>query len=197
MKRRWRLGLGLALLLTAGISLILPAVRWPLIGWVRGEAFYQGRPTSYWEKEIQHYEMHDCYISGDLYFFPREPTAAEQWLKKNLGIYFGSDQDGPRPVIVFDSAAIPMLVELLDREDLKVRLFAIQSLGLIGPQASAVWATLMEMSRTTQEYLVYREALIALQYIDPKRPREGELRRPDEGRLIQAYRRGWDKGDYR
>src|SRR3954470_12842024 len=24
-------------------------------GWLRGEAFYQGRPTSYWSRELQHW----------------------------------------------------------------------------------------------------------------------------------------------
>ena len=31
----------------------LPPVYWRVVGWVKGEAFYQGRPTSYWAGRIQ------------------------------------------------------------------------------------------------------------------------------------------------
>ena len=51
MKRR-RLLLALALLLFVVGLLLVPSVRWPLYGWLRGEAFYQGMPTSYWHAEI-------------------------------------------------------------------------------------------------------------------------------------------------
>lgn len=51
MKRRWLLRL--ALLLLVGTSSLLPPVYWRVIGWTRGEAFYQGRPTSYWRTQIQ------------------------------------------------------------------------------------------------------------------------------------------------
>src|SRR5208283_4614707 len=53
MKRRWKLWTGLALLPVLGLGFLHPAVYWPLIGWIRGEAFYQGRPTSFWQSEIR------------------------------------------------------------------------------------------------------------------------------------------------
>src|SRR5262249_40577366 len=50
---RWRLWLVLVLLLlVAGLALV-PQVRWPIYGWFRGEAFYQGMPTSWWAQEIR------------------------------------------------------------------------------------------------------------------------------------------------
>ncbi|OAI53187.1 hypothetical protein AYO44_16200 [Planctomycetaceae bacterium SCGC AG-212-F19] len=49
-RRRW---LWLCLTLFGAASFMLPAVHWRVIGWVKGEAFYQGRPTSYWAKEIE------------------------------------------------------------------------------------------------------------------------------------------------
>jgi hypothetical protein len=57
LKRRWKwwAGLGLVLLATIGL-LALPAVHWPLLGWLRGEAFYRGRPTSYWQREVARLE---------------------------------------------------------------------------------------------------------------------------------------------
>jgi len=53
MKRRWRLLIGLALLLLVGGALLHPDVHWWLLGWYRGEAFYQGRPSSYWLQQLR------------------------------------------------------------------------------------------------------------------------------------------------
>src|SRR5439155_4927708 len=41
-------GLGVMLIVAAGVALLVPAVRFPLLGWVRGERFHGGRPASYW-----------------------------------------------------------------------------------------------------------------------------------------------------
>ena len=54
MKRR-RLVLVFLLLPLLGGLLLIPQVRWPVYGWLRGEAFYQGMPTSYWRGRIQRY----------------------------------------------------------------------------------------------------------------------------------------------
>lgn len=51
MKRR-RLILILLLFLLVGGLLLFPQVRWPVSGFLRGEAFYQGMPTSWWAKEV-------------------------------------------------------------------------------------------------------------------------------------------------
>src|SRR5438105_3973061 len=67
MKRSWRLLIGMTSLLLIGGLLLLPAVRWRVIGWVKGEAFYQGRPTSYWSKEVAMLELefwHDRWTVG-------------------------------------------------------------------------------------------------------------------------------------
>ena len=50
-RRRPTLVLVLVLLLVGGL-LLVPSIRWPVYGWLRGEAFYQGLPTSYWRAEI-------------------------------------------------------------------------------------------------------------------------------------------------
>jgi len=55
MKRRWRLLATLGLLVLVGAVLVHPAVYWPLVGWARGEAFYRGRPSSYWSQEMRHW----------------------------------------------------------------------------------------------------------------------------------------------
>jgi hypothetical protein len=52
MKRHLRLWLGIGLVVVGG-SVLSPAVHWRLLGWAKGEAFYQGRPTSYWLGELR------------------------------------------------------------------------------------------------------------------------------------------------
>lgn len=54
MKRR-NVWMCLMLLLVA-VSFMLPAVHWRVIEWAKGEAFYQGRPTSYWKSESQQWD---------------------------------------------------------------------------------------------------------------------------------------------
>jgi hypothetical protein len=50
-KKRW-LGLAVAVFLL-GVAFVIPASRWAIVGWVKGESFYRGRPTSYWAEEIR------------------------------------------------------------------------------------------------------------------------------------------------
>src|SRR5271165_4654953 len=52
IKRRW-LWFGLMILFLINGLFLLPLVRWQLVGWVKGEAFYMGQPTSYWAAELQ------------------------------------------------------------------------------------------------------------------------------------------------
>src|SRR2546425_683178 len=78
MKRRWAISLGILLILSLGASSFHPAVHWRLIGFVKGEAFFQGRPTSYWRCELQDL----CQTQSD-YFDPSlftEPAWTTQWL---------------------------------------------------------------------------------------------------------------------
>jgi hypothetical protein len=193
MKRRWRLWLGLALLLIVGASLLQPAVYWRIIGRARGEAFYQGMPTSYWKNELRRFEMMDFFLSGDLYFRPRPPTSTERWLRKHLGIHFAKNPFASG--CCEDPAVLPVLMELLGCEDPQVQLIAIQSLAAIGPEARPAGEKLCEVARTTPEYLVYREAGRALWSIDPAASKErGEIR-PDSEELWQRYQPGHFQSD--
>jgi HEAT repeat protein len=53
VKRRWRLLLGLVLLLVVSGLLLVPQVRWPLYGWLRGEPFCDGMPASWWALALE------------------------------------------------------------------------------------------------------------------------------------------------
>src|SRR6266511_3969450 len=56
MARRWKkhflIWLTAVLLVGTGIVLYVPALHWGLIGLVRRESFFHGRPTSYWRLEL-------------------------------------------------------------------------------------------------------------------------------------------------
>jgi hypothetical protein len=189
MKRCKLVWLGLATVVTiAGVAL-LPSVHWRLIGWARNEAFFQGRPTSYWKRDVRQWQMVDSWLSGDLYFFPPDfdapvPTPAEEFLVKCLGVRH--QKNGPvHPLDDAGSAGVPVLVELLSCEEKNVRLFAIQSLGHIGPGARAALGPIRQIRQTTEDYLVYRETGLALSYIDGTVPLGT---RPDENQLWERYR---------
>jgi hypothetical protein len=51
--RRRTVLLSVGLLVVVAVVCSLPAVRWRMHGWRHGEAFFQGRPSSYWSHEIR------------------------------------------------------------------------------------------------------------------------------------------------
>jgi hypothetical protein len=67
-------------LLTAIATVALAAYFEPthcVRGWLRGEAFYQGRPTSYWAEEIQRWEYWFRILEGDgagTKYYARRPS---------------------------------------------------------------------------------------------------------------------------
>ena len=185
MNRRWRLLLGLALPLFLAGS-FFPAMYWHVQGWARGEAFFQSRPTCYWAREAARCEMVDAWTSGDLDFFDREPTAAEQLLKKRFGISLRTEGAVGR---LHDPEAVPVLIELLASEDLPVQLFAIPTLGHLESKASAATEALRRVRATTSDYLAFREAGIALWCIDRTIAEEAAKDRPGGDQLFERYKR--------
>jgi hypothetical protein len=188
-RRKTWFAVALLLIITAS----LPPVRWRVIGWARGESFFQDRPTSYWAKELAQCDMMDDFVAGDLYFFPREPTALEQWLHEKIAVKLASDWNSQQALQ--DPDALPVLTELLADQDLQVQLAAAQALGYMGPAGKPAWSKLQEIQAATQEYLVWREAGRAMAHIDgaatTKKPD-----RPDRERLWQRYRNRLHPGQW-
>jgi hypothetical protein len=116
MSRRrlfWAVGVFLAV---AGMTLLAPDVRWPLWGWLRGEAFYQGRPTSYWRQEIQ--------------AWPDRAKGPAPWVARLLKAV-GVEPSGPgMPFFGCSSAAVAVLVELAS-DDSRVESHATYHLALV------------------------------------------------------------------
>jgi hypothetical protein len=64
------------LLLPAGFTFFALDLEWVIPGWLRGEAFYQGRPTSYWRCELGRWSEQFGYCRSNsprLYTCVRKP----------------------------------------------------------------------------------------------------------------------------
>ncbi len=121
MKRRWRLWLGLALLLLVGIALSFPAVHWRLIGWPRGEAFFQGRPTMYWARELR--KTYDYYNYARQVFHSSgysQPSRLSDFLQL-LWDEPAFDGNLREMDLVSAEDSIPVLIELTDDDDEVIR----------------------------------------------------------------------------
>jgi hypothetical protein len=157
----------LALLLLVAGSFLLPAVRWRVIGWWRGEAFYQGMPTSYWSRECQRWQelkITGSWPGADRYWI-REPNWFEQHVDPILNrapIIWSMD---PLPLLRSDPLAVPVLVELLQDADINVRRIAANGLKMIGPPAKAATPALIQAAENEE---MTWDARLALQAIDPE-----------------------------
>jgi hypothetical protein len=172
MQRRWRLLLMLVLLLLVAGSFLLPAVHWRVIGWVKGEAFYKGRPTSYWANDFHHWgqtsigEDQLILLDND---FKQTDYAEESWswrMKDLLGVETSQEYKWPI-ILAGDPATIDVLVGLLrdDRQD--VRLLALLALGNLGPQAREAVPVLLDALHDPSQS-VRANAATALRSIDPE-----------------------------
>jgi hypothetical protein len=118
-----------------------------VIGWVRNEAFYGGRPTSFWASEIR--ESYIPLFAGSGFIVgevaqPSVPSGQVGWLYcKQLNtldrflswlqvdiVGRRSPQEGT-PLLEGDKAALPVLLELLYADDPKVREVAAWGLALL------------------------------------------------------------------
>jgi hypothetical protein len=100
-----------------------------ITGWLNGEAFYQGRPTSYWRRELG--KIHTAWqLAGPVqYIFFREPTKSRKFLEAA----FDNDADveciNDHVLLMGDPAAQGVLKELI--QDTSVRIFASAGLARI------------------------------------------------------------------
>jgi hypothetical protein len=142
VKRKWRvcIGLTLVLLLLLGAAFLAPAVRWPVIGWVRGEAFYDGMPASYWRSQIKEYR--ECVFPMGSMIGEVPPRTLLNQLRESLGMeptYLSQPA-----VMMAGDDAVPVLLALCNDEDRTVRYIAIQALERIDREAATKAGALRE-----------------------------------------------------
>ena len=93
-----------------------------LWGWLRGEAFYQGRPTSYWRDAISRWEK--CGMSSlnwqeesfDTWYFCYRASDFEKWLERFRELEWPAFP----AVLAADPPAHAVLNELKDNSDAHV-----------------------------------------------------------------------------
>ncbi|OAI54345.1 hypothetical protein AYO44_03490 [Planctomycetaceae bacterium SCGC AG-212-F19] len=139
MRRRWRLVLNLLLFTACLGPLAVPAVHWRLIGWVRGEAFYLDRPTSYWRGEVARIEEVVLSVQGfefPAYYDPRLVGVESSWEQCLHWVGFPARQMPLiRPTGSAGIDSMPVMMELLTDADPKVRRFAVHGIHDLWPHA--------------------------------------------------------------
>jgi len=138
MKKRWIswCALGVAVIVVAVMIEPTRIVR----GWLRGEQFFAGRPSSYWSHEIRDQHPEGRFANA-------------------VGLVLGNEPD---------PAAVPMLIELLEDENDEVRYVACNALAANGPSAQRAVPVLLKMLRHSN--LFYRRnSAHALAAIGPMR----------------------------
>jgi hypothetical protein len=161
MKRRW---LWLLLLLLVGASLLHPSVHWRLIGWVRGEAFYQGRPTTYWQQRIQEYQQ----LTED----ERWSAWNDHWMR-TVEKLLGLPPDDYHPAVLYhdDPATMPVRLELLRDANPDVRKAVALNIGVIGLPARPAIPILIDLLEDP-DLSVQRTAANALMSYGPEEAKE-------------------------
>lgn len=176
MKRR-RLLLILPLLLLVSGLLLVPSVRWPIYGRLRGEAFYKGMPTSYWHDRCPEYFVHYNWENGIV--IREDFSIGPSWLEQVLD-FCGIYEDEPVNLFSGEADAIPVLIQLLRTGDRQAQLVAgygllmINGNSLYEPDKEATQAALREAIPALQDAArsndrdVRANALWTLRQIDPE-----------------------------
>ncbi len=130
--RRKLLVAGAALVALLALTVASPGVYWRLAGWVRGEAFYDGRPTSYWARQVEDYADvgRADYARTVLIYWRRPDERLPKPVRALRDRFFGRP---PRPLQDAGPSAAPVLAELLGHPDPKVRYCAAVLLPDCGP----------------------------------------------------------------
>jgi HEAT repeat protein len=118
MKKRVGMVLGAVLLVGLAVIMLIPTSRYLLSGWLTREAFFQGKPTTYWVSALK----------GDEQAFGRRDVSRDVGKELREG----------------GAAAVPVLVEMLQNDDKNVRFQALLALKLIHPEDPSVPPALSE-----------------------------------------------------
>lgn len=167
------------------LSLLFPPVYWRAIGYIRGEAFYKGRPTSYWHIELKEWDegppppswQHDFLARFGITSTQARPSILVQddWTGELLysvrryGNFPYTDLPPPEVLarlLADQEEALPVLVELLKDEDEDVKLWAIVTVSRLGSDAESAITPLKRLLKDKSPK-VRRAAGLALKRIDP------------------------------
>jgi hypothetical protein len=133
--------LGVELVALAGATLCM--WWWPISGWLHHEGFYQGRPTSYWQQEMEQWSPfiventsmgHEPYYVG----WFRESSSADQWTSCSGRSSTGFEISALPPLTLLqgDPKAEAVLNELLSSPNYRVRYLTQKGLEMIRRKTS-------------------------------------------------------------
>jgi hypothetical protein len=159
-RRRLLLLLTLILVVSSGIVLLFPWPRYALWGLVRGEASYQGWPTSYWSNVI------------------RASSVDRPWALERAVRFLGLNRPpgaGYALLLKGDPQSLGVLRALLRDEDGRVRDLACDGIRKIAFRTRELGTAVDELRQTVPDLVVLAQgdglektgALLALGYIGP------------------------------
>jgi hypothetical protein len=130
-KRLLQLSAALLIIALAAVFLI-PPIRVALMGLLRGEAFFEGKPTSYWRQQWIREQGNE-----------RKPS----YFDKILGVFGVQSAEADYIPAATSAEAIPVLRELLKDGDLNVRTYAADYLVWHGNRSQEVADVVFEALR--------------------------------------------------
>lgn len=171
MTKRWRVPAILLMLLFLSYVFVNSTSRLVVLGWLRGEAFYQGRPTGWWIRELRDWDMpfqeyayfkalylarnKDGYHVGLNHgvmrraYWLRELSPVEEFLVKHGNVQSSSQR--PTPFADCDPNAIPVLAQLLQTEETRVQFAAVEALAKLGPAGRQAFPDMLEFFRRQRD----------------------------------------------
>ena len=131
----------LALLVASGTVALFPSMIYLAVGIFRHEAFFAGKPANYWSRALRHES-----------FLGREPPPGDAGKILREG----------------GAAAVPVLCEIAQDPDDKLRFEALLALSLMGTEARSARSTLEATVREEKESAKFLLAAETLSRIDPE-----------------------------
>jgi HEAT repeat protein len=189
-----RAGLLLGVVL-AGALLALPNVRWPLWGWLRGESFYRGWPTSYYRDLVKRGVTLEPSDTGELVATAPAPSLPLEGRPEVTPVYRGLGLAPRRSRVLFDPAdadrAAPVLAELLRDGDPDVVANTSVVIAYLGPPARRSAPALAAVLEGSDDEALRLPLAWALGRVDPQsdeaaRALAGMVRGPDKSRAVTA-----------
>jgi HEAT repeats len=184
----------------SGGLLLVATPRLLLVGCVRGESWYQCRPTCWWDRELQRYvPMLESYSGAERWLpstWLREADPWERFLAQWFKIEIAYFREKPSALLTGDPDALPVLVELLGSDERRVRQQAALGLAKLGPLAEQAWSVLAEAARNDPDEDVYHILKKLLWDIDLPRAR-GVLSKHGYRTYSEEYEVWEDRGSSR
>lgn len=148
--RKPRLVLVVVLVLIGGATVALLEPNGVVLGWLRGESFFQKRPTSYWRKCLldtaqasRNNNLHTLATGGAAALPVLEELAKDTEPRVRQDAVMALGQLGAEA-----GSAVPTLTKALDDTDADVRHAAVDSLVRLGPVVAA--AAIPDLTRRLQ-----------------------------------------------